>query len=281
MAEVHRLLKYPNLRLMLAKDKLIMENTFDADLCGWTVTDGEWHKMTIFSNVDESSGLDGNDLAIDTAGSYDGGTMEKTIQVDNYSEISFEHYVQNNWVAKEGSGESVRIPNYLRFYVDGILKLEVQGPSPWYRCTPIGLTPGRHHLKFEYDLNGGSRESKKAVVDTITIHKAKDINCQITTYYPAVPVKNLAQNQTLRGFSIYQEMTESDTKIEFAALFEARYFHEFMINHDKIYYFLDEFGVCYRGTFPESIEPKSIAQCNLYGISLTMIAGQKTGVGFC
>lgn len=281
MKEINELLHNPRLRLMQAKYNLSMENSFESDLCGWAVTDGEWHKMTIDSNADNSAGLDGEAKAFNTAGSYDGGSMEKTVWLNNYGEISFEHYVQNNEPYLDDQYNVIRIPNYLRFYVDGILKLEIEGPSPWYRCAPIGLPPGRHHLKFEYDLNGGKRELKKAVVDTITIHEAKDIKCIINSYYPPTPVKGLADNKILRGFSVYQEMVESDTKIEFTAIFQGKYFHEFMINNDKIYYFLDEFGVCYRGSFPEMIEPKSIALGEIYGITLTMIAGQKTGVGFC
>lgn len=275
MGELHQLLSCHRLRLMRAKYRLVMEDTFEESLCGWTVTAGEWHPMTINSNIDESSGLDGSEVAINTAGSYDGGCLEKSVWLDNYGEISFEHYVQNN------ESSLARTANYLRFYVDGILKLEIKGPSPWFRCVPVGLTPGRHRLKFEYDLNGGNREAKKAVIDTITIYEAKDIPCLINRYYPPAPVKALAQNEILRGFSIYQEMCESDTKIEFTALFQGRYFHEFMANSEQIYYFLDEFGVCYRGSFPESIEPENIALGAVYGVNLVMIAGQKVGIGFC
>lgn len=266
---MHNLLVNHSLRLLLAKDKLICNDTFESGLGDW-VERGDWHKVTVDSNADQSSGLDGN-LALDCMGSYEGGTVEKTIELSNYGEISFEHYVQNN---KNESN------NYLRFYIDDLLKLEIKGPSPWYRCDPIGLTPGEHTLKFEY-VYEGEKNDKKTVVDTITIHEAKDVSCLITDYTPPKPIKNLAKNEVLRGHTTYQEMVESDTEIEFVAAFNGLEFHEFMINSDRVFYFVDEFGVCYRGIFEDAPEPKSIAMKKVYFVDLTMVASSKAGIGFC
>ncbi len=266
---MHTLLKNPSLKLLLARDKLIMQDTFENGLGSWQ-TDGSWHKVTVDSNADQSSGLDGN-LALDCMGAYEAGTVEKTVELQNYGEISFEHYVQNN--KNEGT-------NYLKFYIDDTLKLEIKGPSPWYRCDPIGLTPGEHTLKFEYVLEGAPNE-KKAVVDTIVIEEAKDVPCLITTYKPPKPIKNLAKNSILRGYTTYQEMVESDTEIEFVAAFNGLEFHEFMIQSDREFYFVDEFGVCYRGIFEEAPEPKSIALRKVYYVELILVASSKVGIGFC
>ena len=266
---MHTLLKRPVLRLLLAKYKLIAEDTFENDLGTWQ-TDGSWHKVTVESNIDQSSGLDGN-LALNCMGAYESGIVEKTIQLENYGEISFEHYIQNN--KNEGA-------NYLRFYIDDALKLEIKGPSPWYRCDPIGLTPGEHKLKFEYVFEG-TRNEKKAVVDTIIIEEAKDVPCLITTYTPPKPIKKLASNSILRGFTTYQDMVESDTEIEFVAAFNGLEFHDFMIHSDQIFYFVDEFGVCYRGIFESGVEPKSIALKKVYYVELVMVASSKVGIGFC
>lgn len=276
--ELHELIGEPKLSLLLARDKKVLEDTFSSGLCGWQIIEGEWHKMTIDSNVDISTGLDGTAKAVDTLGSYSGGIVEKDVYLDNYGEITFEHYIQNN---ENIDGQGIRVNNYLRFYVDNILKLEIKGPSPWYRSQPIGLPPGRHRLKFQYDLNGGKPHNKKAVVDTVTIYEAKTMRCLIKSYFPPKPVQGLAQNKILRGFSIFQEMTQSDTQIEFEAAFDGLHFHEFMKNRKQVFYFLDEFGVCYRGVFNDAIEPKSIALNKLYFVSVTFTSGSEVGVGFC
>lgn len=267
---MYNLLKQHQLRLLLARDKLISKNTFESGLEDWKVTSGEWHKITIDSNVDQSSGLDGN-LALDALGSYDGGVVEKRVTLKNYGEIVFEHYVQNE------KNEGV---NLLKFSIDGVVKLEVKGPSPWYRCEPIGLTPGEHVLTFEY-ITGGSVSGKKAVVDTVTIYEAKDVKCLITESTPPKPVKNIAENKTLRGYSIYQEMVVSNTLIEFTAAFNGLEYRDFIIHHDKIFYYVDEFGTCYRGLLNDEFEIQSKALKHLYFIDLSMSANSRVGTGFC
>ena len=94
-------------------------------------------------------------------------------------------------------------------------------------------------------------------------------------------MRALSVQRVLRGYSRFQEMVASDTEIVFTAVFDGLHFHEFMSRCDEPFYFLDEFGVCYRGIFQEVIEPEAIAMNEVYQVELTMIAGQKTGIGFC
>lgn len=287
MRNIYELLNYHSLKLLLARDKLIMKDDFErgtGDFYGWDtwMTGGGelqhgWHIMTIESNEDASSGLEG-DTAVNTFGAWYESIAEKEIELENYGEISFEHYIKNDPL-KDGLP---REGNILRFYIDEQLKLEVKGPSPWYRCEPIGITPGRHKLKFEYILPEDKNPyERKAVIDTITVYQARDVKCLITEYTPPKPVKGTSKTAILRGFTIYQEMTEADTNIEFSAVFEGLDYHDFILHASSIFYFVDEFGVCYRGLFDGEIEPKSIALSKQYITNLTMTAGQKTGVGFC
>lgn len=287
MSTIYDLLQYRSLKLLLARDKLVMLDDFERgtdDLYGWEVSviEGEveqgWHVMTNETNEDKSSGLEGG-TAIDSLGAWKESTAEKEIILKNYGEISFEHYVKNDPLA-DGVA---RKKNILRFYIDDQLKLEVKGPSPWYRCEPIGLTPGAHKLRFEYILPEGDKDpnERKAVVDTITVYEAADVMCLITKYTPPKPAKGISGTAILRGFTTYQEMVEADTKIEFTAAFEGIDFHSFMLHASDVHYFVDEFGVCYRGLFTGEMEPESVALHATYVVDLEMTAGQKTGKGFC
>lgn len=264
------LLNNHKLRLIQARHKKIVEDTFDSGLDGWTPLEGDWHQVTVDTNVDEKTGIEG-DFLINAAGSYYGGTVEKEIELNNYGEIIFERYVKNN---KEETGG-----NKLNFYIDDVLKLSIDGPTPWRRIEPIGISPGKHTLKFEYIVEGEPNH-KSGVFDSFTVWEGRTINTTIARYTPPKPVKNIAQNKTLRGHTRYQEMVASDTEIDFSAIFNGPSFLDFMANSDKIFYFVDEFGVCYRGLFPNKIEPESKALNTLYYVNLTMEAPQKAGVGF-
>jgi len=266
---MENLLNTTKLKLLYAKDKAVYNDSFES-LTDWLIT-GDWHIMTVNTNEDKSSGLDGN-IAINTIGSYLGGVMQKEIELKNYSEILFEYYIQNS-NAEIG-------PSKILFYIDSILKKEIKGPAPWQRIKPIGLIPGKHMIKFEYVFEGEPGD-RKAVIDNVLIYEAKKVNCLINEYKPAKPIRNLGSNKTLRGFTRYQEVAESDTEISFTATFNGLDFIEFMKKSDSIFYFVDEFGICYRGIFAENIEPNNIALNEVYTVELTMTADQKTGFGFC
>lgn len=266
---MNKLLKNPWLRLMLAGDKKVLEDTFSSGLDGWNVIQGDWHKVTVDTNEDESSGLAGG-IALDCAGSYNGGIMEKTVDLKNYSEIYFEHYVQN---PKEDTE-----PNVLKFYIDGVLKLKVNGASPWITSDAFGVAPGKHTFRFEYQVSNPM--GKKGVVDTFRIYEGRDINALITEYKPPTPSKKLASQDILRGFTRYQQMVEDDTQINFTACFNGLDYQDFISHYDDIFYFLDEFGVLYRGTFPGDPECKSVALRSIYYVDLKMACPQKAGKGF-
>lgn len=236
----------------------------------WQVI-GDWHKVTIDTNTDLSSGLDG-ELAIDCAGSYTGGIMETNIKLYNYGEITFEFYVQNFNEKNE--------PNYLRFYIDNSVKLEIEGPSPWRQSQPIGITPGEHKLKFEYRFLG-TEKNKKGIVDSITIYEGRDVNCIVNKASPPKPSIDLKSNKTLRGYTRFQEMTAYDTEINFTALFNGIDFLQFLNNIDRPIYFIDEFGICYRGIVSSTPTAESIALNELYSIQTNITAPQKAGIGFC
>ena len=72
------LLNNHKLRLIQARHKKIVEDTFDSGLDGWTPLEGDWHQVTVDTNVDEKTGIEG-DFLINAAGSYYGGTVEKEI----------------------------------------------------------------------------------------------------------------------------------------------------------------------------------------------------------
>ncbi len=266
---MQNLLNNPKLKLLYAKDKIVYNDSFET-LTDWLIT-GDWHIMTIDTNEDKSSGLDGN-IAINTIGSYLGGSIQREFELKNYSEILFEYYIQNS------SAETQ--PSKILFYIDNILKKEIKGPVPWQRTKPIGITPGKHTIKFEYVFEGEPGD-RKAVIDNVLVYEAKKVNCLISEYEPAKPIRNLGSNKTLRGFTRFQEMAESDTEISFTAAFNGLDFIEFMQKSDNIFYFIDEFGICYRGIFADDIKPSHIALNEVYVIELTMTADQKTGFGFC
>jgi hypothetical protein len=207
------------------------------------------HQVKVDTNADDKTGIEG-DFLINSAGSSSGGIAEREIFLENYEEIVFERYVKND---KANTGK-----NKLNFYIDGVLKLSVEGPSPWRRIEPIGVSPGKHIVKFEYIVER-SLSHKSGIFDTFTVWEGRTINTTIAKYAPAKPIRQIAQNKTLRGYTRFQEMTASDTEVNFSAMFDGSSFLEFMANSDKIFYFVDEFGICYRGLFPSLIDPEGKA----------------------
>lgn len=264
------LLKNHKLKLILARQRKIVEDTFDSGMGNWNVVSGDFHHVTVDTNVDDKTGIEGEFL-IDAAGSYEGGVTERVVTLDNYGEVVFERYVKND---EPDTGK-----NRLNFYIDGVLKYSVDGPTPWRRIEPIGISPGTHILRFEYIVEG-SLINKSGIFDSFTIWEGRDINTIIAKYTPPRPVKSIGQNKTLRGHTRFQEMVASDTEINFSAMFDGPSFLEFMANSDEIFYFVDEFGVCYRGIFPSLVDPESKALNHLYYVNLSMYAPQKAGVGF-
>lgn len=266
------LLNHHKLNLIQARHKKIIEDNFDNGLGKWNVIEGDWHQVTIDTNADDKTGIEG-DFLINSAGSYMGGTIERKVFLENYGEIVFERYVKNDDI---NTGK-----NTLDFYIDDVLKLSIDGPTPWRRIEPIGISPGNHILKFKYIVNSGANPTgKSGIFDSFTIWEGRTINTIIAKYTPPSPKRQIAQNKTLRGYTRFQEMSESDTEINFSAMFNGPSFLEFITSSDKIFYFVDEFGICYRGLFPNMIEPESKALNHLYYINLTMVAAQKVGVGF-
>lgn len=258
------------LQLLKARHKRVLRDEFPAGIEPWRVLEGDFHFVTVDTNADKKAGIE-EDLLINAAGSYSGGIMEREFLMKEYGEVVFERYVKND---DPSTGS-----NILNFYVNDALKLSLEGPTPWRRTHPIGVPPGLNRFKFEYIVKGNPTQ-KSAVIDTFEIHQAKRINTTISKYTPPKPIKNLVQNNTLRGHSRFQQMKASDTSIKFTALFTGKDYLEFITASDEIFYFIDEFDVVYRGIFPENIEPSSIAMNAIYAVNLEMIAPQKAGIGF-
>lgn len=267
---MRKLLKEHRLNLLQAQHKKIIEDTFDDGLGNWRVIEGDWHQVTVDTNEDKKTGIEG-ELLIDAAGSWEGGIMEREIELDTYGEIIFERYVKND---DPKTGE-----NKLNFYIDGELKASMKGPIPWRRVEPIGVSPGKHVVRFEYKV-GKDKTHKSGIIDTFTVWESRAVDATIAKYTPPKPVLNVAQQRTLRGHTRFQEMTATDTEINFSVLFNGLSYLDFATHHDKIFYFIDEFGVCYRGIFVGNFDPKSVALNHVYYVNLTMIAPQKVGVGF-
>lgn len=258
------------MKIFRAGHRTVVEDNFEGSLCGWDVTSPDWHVMTVDSNVDQSAGIEGGQ-ALNCAGAYEhGGVMTKSVFLDDYAELTFEHYVQNNTPDTE--------PNVLILCIDNAVKLNVRGPSPWQINEPIGLSPGNHKFVFKYSVLNPSK--KKGVVDSFLIREAKEIRCLITKSSPPKPSRNFAVQNILRGFTRVQQCVESDTVINFTALFEGDVFEDFMLHINDIHYYLDEFGKVYRGLFIDAVEPVSIAVGKIYSVNLSMSCPQRVGVGF-
>lgn len=264
------LLSGHKLRLVEARYKRIINNTFPAGIGPWVATSGDWHFVTIDTNVDKKPGIE-DPLLINAAGSYYGGVMEREVTLREFGEIIFEFYIKNDDYEKGG--------NRLKFYIDDQLKLDIQGPAPWRRCEPIGIGPGRHKLKFEYTVVDPPGD-RSVVIDNFDIWEGKAVDTLISKYTPAKPLLKFAQTKTLRGYTRVQEMNAADTEVKFSIALTGPQFRDFISKSDKTYYYIDEFGVCYRGTFITQIEPELTAMDTLYYVALTMLAQQKAGVGF-
>lgn len=261
----------PVVKLFRAKHKLALKDKFENNsMCGWDVVVPDWHVVSVDTNIDMSSGIEGG-LALECAGAYyNNAKMRKIVNIDEYSELVFEHYIQNP--------NSNAEPNSLKMYLDGQLKINMQGPSPWQVNEPIGLSPGSHEFVFLYNAN--SPVGKKAVIDNFVIYESKEVDCLIIKSTPPKPDRNFPTHDILRGFKRIQQTVESNTNISFTAMFEADSFQDFILHADDIYYFKDEFGRVYRGVFSESIEPESIVKGKVYVVNLSMLCQQKAGVGF-
>ena len=70
------LLKDHKLKLILARQSKVIEDTFDSGMGSWNVISGDFHHVTVDTNVDDKAGIEG-DLLIDAAGSYEGGITER------------------------------------------------------------------------------------------------------------------------------------------------------------------------------------------------------------
>ena len=249
---------------------LFLDDTFETDDEGWKVEDGDFHHITIDTNADASSGLDG-DILVNAYGSYYSGTAYKEVEVFQYSEVIFEWYMQNDAPDIQD--------NELIFYVDGIEKARLRRATPWERIKPIGLAPGKHRLSFTYNA-GAEPNGKKGVFNNFQIWQAERIICNVREYKPPVAESQLSESKTVRGYTRFQEMTEADTAISFQIIIFAEHFQNFQQNMRKIFYFVDEFGIAYRGVF-RNVGSDKIALASVYSFDLDFISDSKLGYGFC
>lgn len=257
--------------LYLAQNEIILHNTFDKEesIEPWEKT-GEFHWVSNKTNVDNLDDLEGNFL-VNAMGSYKGGTAKTEIELETFGEIIFEYYFQNFTDIAD---------NYFKFYIDDEVKLEGNQTTPWQRIRPIGIRPGKHSLKFEYNPGSTPFNDKKFAVDNIIIYQSKKINCIIRDYKPPKPNLNLVENKILRGFTRKQEMTKADTTIKFQAIFYSPYYKDFIRVFKRPFYFVTEYGTCYRGTFT-GYDIENIGLCSAYSFDLELICDQEIGVGFC
>ncbi len=255
--------------LYVAQNQIILHSTFENDIEPWKPT-GEFHHVTENTNVDNLEDLEGKFL-VNAMGSYEGGIAETEIELKTFGEIIFEYYFQNFTEIHD---------NYFKFYVDNEVKLEGSQTTPWQRIRPIGIRQGKHVLKFEYNPGTPPPNNKKFAVDNIIVYEAKKIDCIIKDYKPPKPNINLVENKILRGFTRKQEMTKADTSIKFQAIFYAEHYEEFIKLFKKPFYFVTEYGKCYRGTF-SNYDIENIALCSVCSFDLEMICDQEIGNEFC
>ena len=249
---------------------LFLNDTFEAGDEGWQIETGQFHHVTIDTNTDASTGLEG-DILVNAYGSYYGGTAYKEVEIVQYSEVVFEWYMQNDNPELQD--------NEFVFYVDGVEKARLVRATPWERIKPVGLAPGKHTLSFTYNA-GAIPNGKKGVFNHFQIWKSERIICKVRDYKPPVTESQLSESKTIRGYTRFQEMTEADTILSFQMIINAEYFQNFQRNMRKIFYFVDEFGIAYRGVF-RNITSDKIALGSVYSFDLDFISDSKVGYGFC
>lgn len=260
------------LDLYRARHKKIYNQPFNSEITDFTgdVDILHWHRVTVDTNTDQSSGLMGG-IALDCAGCYESGYMEKTIALEAIGEMTFDYYIQNS--------NETTVTNRLAVYVDGEKKWEMFGHMPWRRCEPIGLPSGTHTIRFEYYTTDTS--GQKVILDNIEVWEGYKLDVLVTLdYTPPVPIIKDAESKTLRGFTYQQQMCEYDTDISFIIEADASNYLDLRNNIANPHYFVDEFGMCYRGKITNFPKPKSPALTVLYIVEFTMKCPQKVGDSF-
>ncbi len=266
------------LKLYVAQNELLFVDDFESDLAaegdipnGWVASKDfqsdenfmDWHVMSIDTNEDQSTGLDGG-IKIKSLGSYWGGSVEKEFTIDCFGELIFEYYLQND--------DPDAPANFLEFWLDGEIYFRAVKATPWRRIEPIVLYPGTHTIKFVYDCRGVEK-LRKAAFDNVTLWGSRRLFCKIHDYKPPRPDLNYTENKILRSFTRRHEMREHDTPIEFKATFYAEQYIDFSLLYKRVFYFVDEFQRCFRGVF-EKFEIENIALGSAYTFELELICGR-------
>ncbi len=266
------------LKLYVAQNELLFVDDFESELSaegeipnGWVASKEfqkdenfmDWHIMSIDTNEDQSTGLDGN-IKIKSFGSYWGGSVEKEFTIDSFGELIFEYYLQN--------GDPDAPTNYLEFWLDGEIYFRAVRATSWKRIEPIVLFPGTHTIKFVYNCKG-VQKSRKAAFDNVTVWSSRRLFCKIRDYKPPRPDLNFADSKILRGFKRKQEMREHDILIQFQAIFYAEHYIDFVSLFKRIFYFVDEYQRCFRGVF-KKFEIENIALASAYSFDLELVCGR-------
>jgi hypothetical protein len=256
-----------SITLYKAEHDVFLNDEFDYDIDGWTVTDGEWHHVTIDTNDDNSLGLEG-DVLVGAMGSYYGGSVVRTIELPFWGEFAFDFLLQNN----------LGIKNRLRLQLNGITILDLSRPTTFQRSRIYGLPAGKHEFKFIYDVEDDVL-GHKAVIDNFLVTTAKRIPCFVQNYVPPSPMLDLGMTKILRGHTRTQEMKRRDTTISFSAQMIPIHYVYLQQCYHGVFYIVDEFTNIYRGIITK-YAPKGQVVGRLYLVDLTFMCDSDIGVGF-
>lgn len=250
-------------QLFLAEHKIIYKSNFSEGLGDFVNADGLWHKVTVDTNLDVSSGLTGG-LAIDAMGCYRGGSTDITFNLNTFGEFTFDYYLQNDLKTN---------PNLLTVAINNDNKLSMEGPRPWTSHPPIVLNRGTNEVEFAYDPTAYTDpdnipDGKKVIVDNFIATEAKELPLLIQTTDLIKPKNEVTSNKTLRGETIYQRSKKDTMAVNITIIADAVDLNELMINIHRIFYFKDEFNFIYRGVIVDEPSIQRIAYSKYYTVKI-------------
>lgn len=107
--------------------------------------------------------------------------------------------------------------------------------------------------------------------------KGGNVGGVITNYKPPVPKLDVKGNKVLLGYTHFQEGIKSDTTIRFSIVFDINSeedklkYLKFIRSYNQYFYFIDEFGIKFKGKFISTFDPDMPIEGEIYYISLEML----------
>ncbi|KEI12796.1 hypothetical protein FDJ70_07560 [Clostridium botulinum] len=107
--------------------------------------------------------------------------------------------------------------------------------------------------------------------------KGNNVGGVITKYKPPAPKLEVKSNKVLLGYTHFQEEIKSDTVIKFSIAFDISSevdklkYLKFIRSYNQYFYFVDEFGVKFKGKFVNTFDTDMPIEGEIYYISLEML----------